>query len=93
MFREADGEAFGVNVSGNFSADNEIILLRACLAGFGFCQLPMALIRPYIDSGKLIVVLKEFSNVYNDIYVVLPHRDVTEKVRVVVDFLTKRIAA
>lgn len=92
LFRGADDETFGVQIAGKFSANNELILLRACLAGLGFCQLPLVLLEPYIDSGKLEVVLDEFSNVYSDIYVVLPHRDITEKVRIVVDFLTNRIS-
>ena len=92
FFRETNGKAFSVQVAGNFSADNEIILLRACLTGIGFCQLPMVLLDQYIDAGELELVLDEFSNIYNDIYIVLPHRDMTEKVRIVVDFLTNQMS-
>ena len=90
-FREADGQAFDVPVSGDFHANNDVILLRACVAGMGICQLPEVLIDEHLDAGELEVVLDDFANVASDIYVVLPHRDMPEKVRVAVDFLTDQI--
>lgn len=91
MFRVRDSKAFAVQVSGNFSADNEIVLLRACLADIGICQLPHVLLESRINSGELALLLDEFNNISSDIYVVLPHRDVPEKVRIVIDFLSQQI--
>ena len=91
LFREPGSKAFSVSVSGDFQANNEVILLRACLAGMGVCQLPRVLIEEHLESGELDVVLEDFANVSSDIFVVLPHRDMPEKVRVAVDFLTDQV--
>ena len=90
-FRDKAGQPYSVPVSGDFQANSDIILLRGSLAGMGLCQLPMVLIKEYIDSGELDVVLEDVSNVSNDVYVVMPHRDMPEKVRVAVDFLTDQV--
>lgn len=90
-FRDNAGKAYAVPVTGDFQANSDIILLRACLAGMGLCQLPMVLIKEYIDAGELEVVLADVCHVSSDVYVVLPHRDMPEKVRVAVDFLTEQV--
>lgn len=88
LFRDGSSSAYSVPVSGDFHANSEIVLLRACLAGMGLCQLPMILIKEYLDAGELQMVLEDFAKVSTDIYIVMPHRDMPEKVRVAVDFLT-----
>ena len=90
-FRGDASKPFSVPVAGDFHANSEVILLRACLEGMGLCQLPMVLVREHLDAGELDVVLDQFSNVSTDIYVVLPHRDMPDKVRVAVDFLTEQV--
>ena len=67
-------------MSGDFHANSEVVLLRACLAGMGLCQLPMVLIEEYLKAGELEVVLEDFAKVSTDIYIVMPHRDMPEKV-------------
>ncbi len=88
LFRDGSSDAYEVPVSGDFHANSEVVLLRACLAGMGLCQLPMVLIEEYLKAGELEVVLEDFARVSTDIYIVMPHRDMPEKVRVAVDFLT-----
>ena len=92
-FRETGGKAIDVAVAGNFSANSELILLSACIAGAGLCQLPTGLIDQHVDAGDLEIVLSDFSDLGSDVFVVLPHRDIPAKVRVVIDRLTHRIAA
>ena len=84
----ADGEMSDIPVSGNFGSDDQVMLLRACLAGMGVCQLPKVLVDEYLDDGRLELVLEEFCHMTSDVFVVLPHRDMPEKVRVVVDYLS-----
>lgn len=91
LFREQAGNVFSVDVEGDFHTDNDVVLLRACLEGMGLCQLPMVLINEHVKNGELEVVLEDFANISTDIYVVLPHRDMPEKVRVAVDFLTDQV--
>ena len=90
-FREKAEKPFAVPVAGDFQTNSEVILLRACLAGMGLCQLPMVLVKEYLDSGELAAVLEDVANVASDVYVVMPHRDMPEKVRVAVDFLSDQV--
>lgn len=87
-FRHIDGEMSDIPVSGNFGSDDQVMLLRACLAGMGVCQLPKVLVDEYLDDGRLELELEDFCHMTNDVFVVLPHRDMPEKVRVVVDYLS-----
>ena len=89
-FREAARKAERVRVSGTFSADNDLVLLRACLNGAGVCRLPRALVDEHLVAGRLESVLGRYCLVSCDFFVILPHRDMSEKVRVVVDFLSRR---
>ena len=91
LFREVDGKPFGIPVTGDFQTNSDVVLLRACLAGMGLAQLPMVLIREYLDSGELELVLDDVANNSADVFVILPHRDMPEKVRVAVDFLTNQV--
>ncbi len=91
LFREAGEKPFSVSVAGDFQTNDEVILLRACLAGLGLGQLPKVLVEEHLESGELELVLEDFAHIASDIYVVLPHRDMPEKVRVAVDFLTDRV--
>ena len=51
----------------------------------------MVLIKEYLDAGELELVLDDIANCSTDIYVVLPHRDMPEKVRAAVNFLTDQV--
>ena len=90
-FREGNNKPYVHKVAGDFHSNSEVVLMRACLAGMGLCQLPLVLIDEHVKAGRLELVLEPYANVSTDIYVVLPHRDVPEKVRVAVDFLTNEV--
>ena len=89
LFREFGGPLLEQPVEGDFRTDSDVILLRGCLAGMGLAQLPAVLAKEYLDRGELVATLDKFCYVETDVFVVLPHRDMPEKVRVAVDFLTR----
>lgn len=92
LFREAEeGKTFGLDIEGDFHTNNDVVLLRACLEGMGLAQLPIVLVDEHVRNGELEIVLDDFSHIETDIFVVLPHRDMPEKVRVAVDFLTEQV--
>ena len=91
LFREADAQPFSAPVLGDFQTDSDVVLLRACLAGMGLAQLPEVLAGEYLESGELERVLDAQCYVSTDVFVVLPHRDMAEKVRVAVDYLTREV--
>ena len=89
-FQEDGKQAFSHEVGGDFHSNSEVVLLRACLAGMGVCQLPMVLIEEHTRAGRLEPLLETYTNVGTDIQVILPHRDIPEKVRIAIDFLTEQ---
>lgn len=90
-FREAGGESYTAPVNVEFSTDSELLLLRACVAGMGMTQLPRLLVDEHLEAGQLKLVLEDFSYQTDDIYVLLPQRDVPDKVRLVIDYLVGHI--
>lgn len=88
VFREQGKQEFLQEVRGDFHSNSEVVLLRACLAGMGVCQLPLVLVQEHASAGRLEPLLDTYTNVTTDIQVILPHRDIPEKVRIAIDFLT-----
>lgn len=91
-FRSAEGKPFTVNVSGDFIADSQVVLLQACIEGIGICQLPPGLVGRHVARDELRLILDPFVAVARNINVVMPHRDAPEKVRAVIDFLTGQLS-
>jgi len=53
---EHAGETISVPVSGNFSANESVVLLRATLEGAGIAMQPVISAAPYIASGQLVAL-------------------------------------
>jgi DNA-binding transcriptional LysR family regulator len=65
-------------------------MVEAALAGIGLCQMPLALLRPYIETGQLVTVLDECTGRQIDVHAVWPRTaHLRPKVRHVVDTLVK----
>lgn len=63
-------------------------MVDAALAGIGLCQMPLALLRQYIDSGHLVTVLDACTQREIDVHAVWPRTaHLRPKVRHVVDTL------
>lgn len=64
-------------------------MVEAVLAGFGLCQMPLALFRRHIEAGRLVPVLDEVTQRAIDVHAVWPRAvHLRPKVRYVVDALT-----
>lgn len=65
-------------------------MVDAAVAGMGLCQMPFALMRPYIDTGELVSVLEAWTGREIDVHAVWPRTaHLRPKVRHVVDTLIK----
>jgi len=63
-------------------------MVDATLAGFGLCQMPLALFRRHIEAGRLVTVLDEYTARTIDVHAVWPRAvHLRPKVRHVVDAL------
>lgn len=89
-FRNAEGNAISVQVSGPMEVNSPLTTRVATVKGLGFATLPDFIAQPEIDSGRLVTLLDEFINTDGGIYAVYPHRRyLPAKVRVLVDYLAK----
>ena len=86
-FREG-GRTLSVPVQGKLRADNQDVLLEAAVRGAGVAQLPSWLVRPYLQSGRLVPLLQKHESPPFDVNVVFPHaRLLSAKTRAFVDHL------
>jgi DNA-binding transcriptional LysR family regulator len=86
-FRE-DGRPLAIPVQGKLRADNQDVILEAAVRGAGIAQLPSWLVRPYLQSGRLVPLLQKHESPPFDVNVVFPHaRLLSAKTRAFVDHL------
>lgn len=84
---DGPGGRVSVPVSGRFMADNGEALLSAAIAGFGILLQPMELVSAELKSGRLVVVLPEYSALTQPLHILYaPDRRITPKLRSFIDF-------
>jgi len=89
---QVDGEPLEVAVRGRLDATEAGPLIQAALRGAGVLYLPSVMLRPYIESGRLVPALTEF--VRSDMWlsaVYLQRRHSTAVQRAFLSFLEDRI--
>ena len=80
-----DGQQFNPHHT-VFVTDDSETELRLALNGIGFGQIADCLVRPYLESGKLVQVLAEHTSTPWDLYVYRPQRGpVPARIRIVYD--------
>lgn len=85
------GESLRIPIKGNFSSTNSQVLEKAAVSGLGIVMLPGYLMIQDQQAGRLVGLLEDYLPPAINIHVVYPHtRYVPPKVRVFIDFLTKR---
>lgn len=77
-----------VRVNGRFSVNNPGAIRQAVCAGHGIAVTPTWLMNDYIKSGKVKVILKEYTPTSLDVHAVYPERRfVPAKVKIFIDYL------
>ena len=87
-----DGAPFEVSVQGRLDATEAGPLIQAALQGAGVLHLPVVLLQPYIDSGRLVEVLAGFGR--DDLWlsaVYLQRRHSTAVQRAFLEFMGSRL--
>ncbi len=93
-FRLPDGEAITVNVRGNLNCNDGQYILNAALKGLGICFGPDIMFKHYINKKKLCVLLEDYSLPAVSISAIYPlNRNLTQRVRLLIDFLVKELSA
>lgn len=68
QFSDADGAALSVPVSGNLSANEDFILLKAAERGAGIALQPLYSAGPLIADGRLVTLLSDYTPLQMGIY-------------------------
>ncbi|MFH8136301.1 LysR family transcriptional regulator [Pantoea osteomyelitidis] len=71
---EKDTRKMNIRVSGPLLSNSIIHVMNGALDGIGLAYVPEALARPYIDSGRLIEVLADWSPVFTGFHLYYPNR-------------------
>lgn len=71
---EKDGHALNVRVDGQLTFNSTTPRLRAALAGFGLAMMPADLAEEYLDDGRLVQVLGDWSPTFPGYHVYYPSR-------------------
>jgi LysR family transcriptional regulator, regulator for bpeEF and oprC len=83
-----DGSHFEREVAGTLSFDSNDAIVDAGLAGDGLVQLHTYMAEPYLQSGRLVLLLAEYAADGPPISVLFPsNRYITPKVRGFIDFI------
>ncbi|OLQ89021.1 LysR family transcriptional regulator [Vibrio ponticus] len=91
-FRQNNSEK-SVRVSGRIQCNSGFALMDASKRGLGLIQLPDYYVQSALDSGELVEVLKEYRDEREGIWALYPqNRNLSPKVRLLIDFLAERMA-
>lgn len=71
---EKDGREFDVRVGGQFTLDSIMPVLHAAVDGLGLAYVPEDLAQPYIEAGKLRVVLNDWCPIVQGYHLYYPNR-------------------
>lgn len=86
-----DGQAVSVSIGACLSANNGDVLRDAAVKGIGIARLPVFIVGPDIESGRLRVVLPDNAPADGAIHALYaPNRYLAAKTRVFIDFLVER---
>ncbi|SFP88328.1 DNA-binding transcriptional regulator, LysR family [Geopseudomonas sagittaria] len=90
-FAEDDRET-QLRVQGNWRCNSGAAVLDAALRGFGLCQLPDYYVREHLHSGALVALLDQHRPPNTAVWALHPpQRNLSPKVRQLVDFLRQRL--
>ena len=88
QFTDADGEQLSVPVSGNLSANEDFILLKAVEQGAGIALQPLYSAGPLIEEGKLVALLPGYTPLSMGIYGIYTSRQhMSPALRAMLDLL------
>lgn len=88
----SSGSEFKVSPKGRLIVNNSEAIRRAALKGGGIANLPTFIAGKDISSGRLQVVLSDFSLPTHAVYAVFPERKhVPLKVRAFIDFISEKL--
>ncbi len=90
---ERAGEVVEIDTPGPLALNNSDAYLQAALAGLGVAQLPAFMLRPYLENGRLHLLLPDWLSRPVPLHVVYPqNRHLSAKVRAFVEWVAELLA-
>jgi len=90
-FKGVEGDV-SISVDGRFSANNPRTIRQAVLAGQGIAVTPLWLIKDFIKSGEVKVILEDYEPKLLEIHAVYPERRfVSERVTCFIEFIRTKL--
>jgi DNA-binding transcriptional LysR family regulator len=91
-FPTEDGGLESIPVTGPVMVDSGEALRCMALGGLGIAQLPDHIVADDLDNGRLVPILEDYPEAPRTVWAVLPPgRQMSNKVRLLVDFLVEQI--
>lgn len=88
---EKEGQTTQVRVTGQVTFNNAMFMLDAALQGLGLCCMPLDLVQPHIDAGRLVPVLRDWWATFPGYHLYFPsRRQMSPALTLVVDALRYR---
>ncbi|WP_110667832.1 LysR substrate-binding domain-containing protein [Salinicola halophilus] len=89
---QVDGRRREIKVSGNWRGNSGPALLDAACKGLGLAQLPDYYVEEALARGELVSVLDRYQFTDTAVWAVYPrHRQLSSKIRLLVDFLAQQL--
>lgn len=88
-----DDQSVTVHPQGRFKADSAHVLVEAAVAGIGIVAMGELIAEPYVASGAIVPIMKEYQLPPVGIYMVRPSgQKAVRKVRVLIDLMAEQFA-
>jgi DNA-binding transcriptional LysR family regulator len=86
-----DGQELRVRVDGQLTFNNSYAMVDAALTGYGIAYVPENIVADHIESGDLVVVLDDWSPIFDGYFIYYPSkRQNSAAFKVIVDALIAR---
>ncbi|MCW8877413.1 MAG: LysR family transcriptional regulator [Kangiellaceae bacterium] len=85
-------KAFHATVSSKYATNSMHLVIESALNGLGVAYIPIALSKPYLDSGQLIQVLKNYDTPQSNMFVIYQsHRYMAKPIRLFIDHVMEKV--
>ncbi len=91
QFKEMD-QVLDIPVNGRYATDANHLLIKAAVAGLGIARVPLPLVKPYLESKSLNLILTDYEMPAGNMYIIYQsHKYLTQNIRLFVDHVIDQI--
>lgn len=80
-----------IPVTGRYASNSMRLVIESALAGIGLAYVPLALVKPYLTSGQLVQVLKNYETPVSNMFIIYQsHRYLAAPIRLFIDYIIQK---